>query len=629
MFDFVHEKKRLVQIVLLLIILPFAFWGVESYRNTNGGGEPLATVNGEKIHQQEFDRALRQQQNRMREMMAEKFDPAIVEKPEFQNAVLQNLISQKLLMQQAKAEGLSVSEDQLAEVIAGIEAFHKDGKFDKQQYVAALKNQDMTPPAFEKGLMQELGMQQLTDAYTQNGYASNAAADNLIRLNEQQRMVSLAVIPPDAFLKQSTVEDTAVKNYYEKNQAEFQTPEQARVEYVMLSADALQAQAKVDASAVRKYYDEHQAEMGEQEQRQAAHILISVPAQASDAERQAAKAKAEQVLQQVRQSPGKFADLAKQFSQDPGSAANGGDLGMFGRGMMAKPFEDAVFQLKPGEISGLVQTEFGYHIIKLIAVQPAKIQSFDEAKSLIEQRLKLQQANDNFTELADKFSNIVYEQSDTLKSAADLVKTPILQSPWLTKNQPGSPPWTDKALQAVFSKEVIKDKRNSAAVEIAPNTLLAVRLLEYKPASTRPLAEVSDAIRQKLQRQQALELAYKQGKTTLEQLLRGEHPAVEWKATQVLTRSQRSEEGDLVRRVFQMDVGKLPAYIGAENPQHGYTLVRLEAVKEGAAIDDAKRARYVQQLRQMTGDELFQAYLADLRKRAKISAKPLSTEDRK
>jgi peptidyl-prolyl cis-trans isomerase D len=473
-------------------------------------------------------------------------------------------------------------------------------------------------------------MRQLTDAYVNNGYASTSIAEKLIRLNEQQRVISMAQISADSFISQVKVDETAVKAYYDKNTMDYQTPEQARVEYTTLSAEALMAQVTVDNGEIKKYYEEHQPEFGTQEQRQAAHILISAAAQASDADKKAAKDKAENVLQQVKQSPGKFAELAKQYSQDPGSASNGGDLGFFGHGMMVKPFDDAAFQLKTGEISGLVQSDFGFHIIKLVAIKPAKIQALDEVKGTIELKLKLQKAGDKFAELAEKFSNSVYEQSDTLKPAAELAKSPLQQSAWLSKTQAETPPWTAKALQAVFSKEVLKDKRNSSAVEIAPNTLLAVRLLEYKPASTRPLAEVSGAIHQKLLRQQALELAFKQGKATLDQLKKGEKPGVDWKAGQAMTRSQLSVQGgDLAGQVFQANAAKLPAYIGMEKAQSGYLLVRVDEVKEVAAVDDAKRKRYAQEISKLTGEELLQAYLTESKKNAKISIKAIAADENK
>ena len=626
MFDFVHEKKRLVQIVLLLMILPFAFWGVESYRKS-GGGEALATVNGEKIHQQEYDTAVRQQQERMRETLKDQFDASVFDKPDVKHAILDNLVSQHILTQQARSAGMRIGDDILAQVIGGIEVFHKDGKFDKQQYESVLRGQNLTGPLFEERVRQELATRQLTDGYTQNGYASISAADKLIYLNEQQRVVSVALVTPDTFLKQATTDDAAIKAYYDKNTVEFQLPEQARVEYVTFSSDALQGQVTVSDTEIKKYYDEHQPEFGEQEQRQAAHILIAAAAQASDAEKQAAKAKAEQILQQIRQSPGKFAELAKQNSQDPGSAVNGGDLGLFGRGMMVKPFEAAVFKLKPGEVSDLVQTDYGYHIIKLVAIKPGKVRTLEEMKSSVILKLKQQKANDQFAEQAEKFGNTVYEQSDTLKPAADLVKVPVQQSTWLSKGQAGALPWTAKALQAVFTHEVLQEKRNSVAVEVAPNTLLAARLLEYRAASARPLAEVSDAIRQRLLRQQAQELAVKQGQQTLEQLRHGVQPNLAWKSGQTVTRGQRANlDVELIRQVFQADAAQLPGYAGAESVQGGYMLVRVDAIKEAPAPDDAKRARYIQQLRQLTSEQILQAYLADSKQHADIKIKGFSTD---
>ncbi len=332
MFNFVQNKKRLVQIVLALIILPFAFWGMDSYQNSDGG-EALATVDGEKIGQQEFDNALRQQQNRMREMMGNNYDPAMFDQPESKRSVLENLVTQRLLMLQARAAGLAVSDSQLSQTIAGIEAFQQDGKFDKQRYETALRGENMSPQTFEMRVAQELSTRQLTDAYTQNGYASRTAADNLMRLNEQQRVIAVAEITHQPFLQSVTVDESAVQSYYETKQKEFQTEEQVRVEYVIFQAAALQAQVTVDEGEIRKYYEEHQPEFGTQEQRHAAHILIAFTPQASGADKQAARTRAEQVLQQVKQSPGKFAELAKQHSQDLGSAANGGDLDLFGRGM--------------------------------------------------------------------------------------------------------------------------------------------------------------------------------------------------------------------------------------------------------------------------------------------------------
>ena len=629
MFDFVHGNKRFVQIVLSLIILTFAFWGVDSY-NKSSPGKALATVNGNKINQEEFDQAARQQQDRMRKVMGSNYDQTMFDKPEIKRTILENLISQRLLMSQARSIGLTVSEKYLAQNIAGIEVFQKDGKFDKQLYESVLRREKISPLTFEANVARDLYMRQLIDAYMRNGYASHITADNLIRLNEQQRVVAVAKISFESYLNQVKVNEAAVRDYYDTNLKEFQTDEQVKVEYVTFSADALQSQVSVDEAEIKKYYEEHQNEFGTPEERHAAHILIAVAAQASDADKLAAKTRAEQILQKIKRSPDKFAELAKQHSQDPGSAASGGDLGQFGPGAMVKPFEEAVYKLKVGEIGGLVQTDFGFHIIKLLSVSPAKTLPLDEAKSAITQRLKLQKTNDKFAELAEKFNNTVYEQSDTLKPAAELIKMPIQKSDWLSKKQAGSLPWTDKVLQAVFAEDVTQKKRNSAAIEIAPNTLLAARLLEYKPVSTRSLKEVNDSIRQKLQRKQALESAVKQGQQVLAQLQRGEKVNVEWTVPTAITREQHvGLDSSIARQVFQADVAVLPSYVGIENAQNGYELVRVDAIKPVAVIDDAKYASYMQQLRQITGDEMFQAYLADARKHADITMKSFSADENK
>ncbi len=618
MFDLVHENKRLVQIVLALIILPFALWGVSSYEKSGGSAEVVATVNGAKITQQEFENALHQQQERMRKQLGANFDTAMLDNPEMKRAIIENLVAQQLLVDRAKADGLVVPDGQVAQLISGIEAFQDGGKFDKKRYATVLATQNMSPLMFEARLRDELLVQQMQDAYAQNGFATNKVADNVIHLNEQQRVVSVSPLLFQTYITQAKVDDAAMKKYYEQNSKEFQVQEQAKVEYVKLSVDDLLAKVVVNKDDVRKYYDEHQGDFGTPEERRAAHILIAVNAAASQAEQDAAKAKAEQLLQQVKQNPASFAELAKKNSQDPGSAAKGGDLGFFVHGMMVKPFEDATLALKVGEVSGLVKSDFGYHIIKLIAVKPSRVLPFDEAREGIVNKLRQQKAAEMFADLAERFSNTVYEQSDTLKPAADLAGAKIEKSGWLIKGMVSGEPWSAKMLQAIFNDEVVKNKRNTAAIEVATNTLVAARILEYKPASARAFSEVQEMIRQKLLQQQALELAAKQGKTMLEQLQGGSKTALSWGVAQSVTRDKHgSLDAGLVRQIFQANPAKLPQFVGAEVGQ-GYLLVRIDAVKEGEAISDEKRSSYIQKLRQLTGEEMSRAYLSDAKQHASI-----------
>lgn len=637
MFDFVHDNKRLVQIVLAFIILPFALWGVSSYDRSGNDADVAATVNGEKISQKEFENALHKQQDRMREQLGASYDPSMFDKPEIKQAVLENLITQHLLIQHARSARLTVPDEQVVQVIAGIKAFQGvNGKFDKKRYETLLANQNLSPVAFEASVRNELLGQEMQETFLQNGFASGSVADNIIHLIEQQRVISVLPISFQSFMPQAKVDDAAVKNYYEQNSSEFQINEQAKVQYVSFSAADLLKNIQVSDEEARNYYDEHKNEFATPEERRVAHILIAVKASAPQAEQDLAKAKADLVLQQVRKNPVKFSELAKKYSQDVGSAASGGNLGFFANGvrgmpgMTAKAFDAAAFSMKVGEVSGLVKSDFGFHIFKLLAIRPSTVVSFEAARQGIVSKIRQQKASDKFAELADKFSNTVYEQSDTLQPAAELVGAKVEQSGWLVKGVASAEPWTAKMMQAIFNKDVVKNKRNTDAIEVVPNTLVAARILAYKPAALRPLNEVRDQIREKLLHQKAQELAVKQGKSLLAKLQDGSAQKLSWGPTQSVTRGKHgSLDMELVRKIFQANSAKLPQYVGAELPQNGYTLIRIEAVKNGAAIDDAKRASYEQQLQQLTGEEMLRAYLADAQKSAKIKLNLPATQSSK
>lgn len=618
MFDFVQEKKRFVYIILALMVLPFAFFGLDSYRHSENAQAP-ATVNGVKISAQELDNSLRQQQEQLRQRMGANFNPALFDTPEMKRAVLDNLIAQRVLLEQARAAGLIVTDDQIAQLIASIESFQENGKFDKKRYESVLANNNLSPLMYEASVRDDLVRQQMNEVYARNGYASVTLADKLIRLNEQQRVVSMATIPLQPLMTTVKVEQADIKKYYEENAKDFAVPEQVKVEYVMLATEDLLDKVSVSTDELHAYYESRKSEFGTPEQRQVSHILINASAKAPQSEQDAAKIKAADILAQVRRAPAKFAELAQQYSQDPGSAANGGDLGFFGKGMMVKPFEDAAFALNQGEISGLVKSDFGYHIIKVVAIKPARVPSFDEVRESILNKLRQQKASERFAELAEKFSNIVYEQSDTLKPAADLVGAKIEQSGWLIKGTPSAEPWNAKSLLAIFSDDVVKNKRNTPAIEVNPTTLLSARVLEFKPASVKPLSEVQAMIQQKLVRTQAALLASQQGKEALAALQKSGKANVSWEASQSITRAQHNRiEAGLVRQVFQADATKLPQFVGAEMSQGGYAIVRVDAVKEAAPPDTRKQASYVQQLRQMSGDEVFQAFMADAKAHANI-----------
>lgn len=619
-----HAQGKIAKIILVLITVPFALWGVDSYIQHGGGGPVAAKVGKHEISQQEFAQALKDQQERMRASLGNKFDAAIMDRPEMRMSVMNGLIDQRLVLDEAAQEGLSVSDAQLAKIISSIEAFWEGGKFSQARYEMVLRQQNMSPAMFEHRLRQDILLQTAQEGIARSALLPGSVSDNLIRVSEQQREVSQAIIPIEQFMSQAKSDPAAVKDYYEKHQDEFKLPEQVRLEYVILSAESLSGQISVSEDEVAKYYGEHSAQFGQAEERQASHILIGVAANASESEKSAARDKARKVHQEVKQSPANFAQLAKQYSQDTGSATQGGDLGFFARGAMVKPFEDAAFKMMQGEISEPVQSDFGFHIIKLTAIKVGKVRALQDVRDQIVQDLQKQKASKKFTESAENFSNLVYEQGDSLKPAAQQLGLKVEQSAWVSRMGSDTPLLNNaKLLQEVFADEVLKNKRNTEAIEIAPNTLVAARLLEHKPASVKSLDEVATILGQRLQRQQAVSLAVKWGKDALSQLQQGNSPAgLNWSQPQLVSRgSPAGLDVAVLREAFKIKSGKLPGYGGVENNQGGFTVLKVSKLVEGGVADEKMKKAYAQNFTNMLEREYASAYMASLKQKTKIDIK--------
>lgn len=629
MFELIYKHKRLVQVVLAIIFLPFAFFGVDSYFRSTDASVGVATVAGYRISQGEFNRALRERQEAIQRMAGGRADPALLDSAELRFNVLEALIRQRLLLQ--RAAGMAITDRQLQTVIGELPLFQQDGKFSFQLYDRFLKSQGMTPAMFEATLRQDLILQQVDEAYGGTGFVSRTVVERLARLSEQQREVSLVTIAPDRFLSQVKLEADAVKKYFDSHQDEFRIPEQVRVEYVMLTVESLLAQIPVDAAEIRKYYDEHRAQYEVREERQASHILIGVDATASAEAKQKARVQAEAIYKQVKQNADRFAELAKQHSQDPGSAANGGDLGYFGRGTMVKAFEDAAFGLKAGEISAPVETRYGFHIIRLTGVKGGQSSLFEEVRGQIEAELKKQRAGRKFSEIAENFNNVVFEQAESLKPAAELAKASPQQSAWITRERADAPLNHPKLLPAIFSEDVLKNKRNTEVIEVAPGVLVAARVIERKPAAVQPFDEVSGAIVRKITLQQAGQLAAQEGRAQLEKLRQGKDAQVTWAPPQLVGRADAKGLSEpVLKQAFRADTAKLPAYTGVDNPLGGFALIRITRVVEAEKIAPERQKAFAEGLRQMLGQEEMLAYIASLKQKAdvKVSKELLEKKER-
>jgi len=380
MFDFVTKNKRLIQVVLAIIFLPFAFFGVDIYFRDAGGGQSVARVSGQVVSQEEFSRALRERQQAIQRAMEGRVDPALLDNPELRFATLESLVQRRLLLDRALGAGLTVAESHLKSAIRDVQLFRDDkGAFSFPLYEQFLNSEGMTPVTFEARMRQDLLLQQLSNGYAGNAFAPRAVVDLVMRLSGERRELSHATLAPEQFLAQVKLDPGAAKKHYDANAGEFRVPEQVRVDYVVLSIESLMQGIRIEPDEVKKYYDNNQRQFGVEERRQAAHILVS--AEAGAEARQKARAKAEELYRQLQKKPAGFAEAAKKHSQDPGSAAGGGDLGTISRGMMkdVPEFEDALFKLKPGEISQPVETKLGFHVIRLTALQPARVKPFEEA----------------------------------------------------------------------------------------------------------------------------------------------------------------------------------------------------------------------------------------------------------
>ncbi len=614
-----HRKKLMIAI-FVIIIPPFAFFGIDSYFQRGGSGESLATIGDYKITQNEFNLALRERQEMLQRMAGGRVDPSLMDSPELRFSVIDNLVQQRLLLIRAQRLGLVVTDNQVQQLVSGVDAFREDGKFSYARYEELLKAQGMTPLLFEARVRQDLTTDHVIHPYTASAFVSRAEAANLLRISEQQREVSHYTLSPDRFVAQVKLDADAAKKYYDSHQDEFRVPEQVRIEFVTLSADSLVAQMQPSAADVRKAYDENVKRFAIKEARRASHILITADAAGGAEAKKKAKEKIDALHAQLKKSPKDFAALAKQNSQDPGSAANGGDLGFFERGSMVKPFEDAVFSMQAGEISAPVESEFGYHIIRLDAVRSGKAKSFEEARAEIETELKKQLAGRKYAELADAFSNTLFEQSESLKPAADLIRATPQKSGWISRAGSdnallGNP----KLLQAVFSDDVLKNKRNSEVVEVAPGVLMGARVIEHKPATVQPFDEISGALVKKLTLQQAAQLAAQEGRARLTALKEGKTAEVAWSAPVLASRGDaKGVPAEALRQAFKADVsGKLPVYSGVE-AGGGYTLVRVSKVQEVAADAKDKQNAIAQTLRQVAGQAELAAYLASLKQKTEV-----------
>lgn len=624
MFDLVRKHTKVLMFLMFLLIIPaFVLVGVDGYNRFNSTDAKVASVAGRDITQAEWDFAHRTDSDRLRASMPN-IDPKLLDSPAARYASLERLVRERVLAEAADKTQLGTSDARLAQelqrnpTIAALRG--PDGKLDMERYRQLAASQGFTPEGFEARVRRDLSLRQVEAGVLATGFTPPAIADVALGAFFEKREVQLARFATGDYLSKVVPTDAEIEAYYKANPQQFQAPESVAIEYVVLDLDAIKKSMAINEQDLKSYYDQNVERLSGREERRASHILISAAKDAPAAERDKAKARAQELLAEVRKNPAQFADIAKKHSQDPGSAASGGDLDFFARGAMVKPFEDAAFAMKKGDISDLVESDFGYHIIQLTDVKSPKQRSFEDLRAEIEADLKNQQAQRKFSEAAESFTNTVYEQSDSLKPVADKLKLEIRTASNVQRSAAANAQGVlanDKFLAALFGDDAVKRKRNTEAVEVGPNRLASGRVVSYAPARTLPLAEVRASVREKLVASRAAELARKDGEARL----------ATWKANPaqigenaiVVSRDQAQELAPkILDAALRADPTALPAQVGVDLGADGYAVLNVKRIVSRAAPDDAAANQARTQVAQLWASAENQAYYEMLKERYKV-----------
>ncbi len=626
MFDSIrNHKKYLMGFLMVLIIPSFIFVGIEGYTSFDRAGNAVATVNGKDITQVDWDQAHQVESQRLREAMPT-LDAKLLDSPEARYATLERLVRDRVLATAAQKLNLFTSDQRLARELQQNEAIaalrKPDGSLDVDAYRALVARQNMTPEMFEARVRADLSQRQVSQSIVGSGFAPTGLANVSLNAFFERREVQVARFNAADFASRVKPTDTEIEAFYNANGPLFQAPEQADIEYLVLDTSALQASLALNEADVRAYYDQNAGRLAGTEERRASHILLTVPAGAPAADKEAVRAKAAGLLERVRKNPASFAEVAKANSQDPGSAVNGGDLDFFSRGAMVKPFEDVVYALPKGGISELVETEFGFHIIQLTDIKSPPQRSFEAMKPEIETLLRQQQAQKQFAEAAETFSNLVYEQADSLQPAADRLKLQIRKAQGVLR-QPQTQPAgagvlaNERLLAALFAPDAIDQKRNTEAIETGSNQLVSARVVKHSPTRTRALEEVRESVRTRLVAQRAAELAREEGDKQL-QVWKAGGAANGLSAVQTISRenSQGLPQTVLVA-ALSVDPKSLPAWVGIPLGAEGYAVVKVEKVLPRTAREAQALGQEVQQYSQWWSTAESLAYYEALKQRFK------------
>lgn len=600
MFDFIRKHTKITMGFLFLLIVPsFVLFGLDGYSRSQEQRVAVAKVDGRDITQPEWDRAHQIEIDKLRASMPT-LDIKELDSPAAKYATLERLVRDRVIAAAAEKSMLGISDQRLAKELQQspeIMALRlPDGSLDKERYRQLLAAQGMSPEMFEANVRADLATRQVMQGIGATGFATPAVADLALNPYFEKRQIQVARLNAADYAAKLSPTDAELEAFYKANEKLFQSAEQVSIEYVVLDTEAVKSGIAVSEADLKTYYEQNTERLNAPQERRASHILITSAATDPAEAREKAKQKAAELLLAVKKSPASFAELARKNSQDPGSAANGGDLEFFTRGAMVKPFEDAVFAMNKGDISDVVESDFGYHIIQLTDIKTPKQRTFEEMRPQLAADMQKQEAQKKFSEAAEIFTNTVYEQSDSLKPAADRLKLELKTAANVLRTPaPGATGAlaNPKFLAALFSPDAIDNKRNTEALEVGPGQMVSGRVVQHTTARTQDFAEVKPMVRTRLLAQQGAAAARKDGENKLAAWKAAPASAV-LGAAQVVSRQDTQQQDPLIIDVaMRLGAASLPAFAGVDLGEQGYAIVQLSKVlpREVPPADVAKQER--------------------------------------
>lgn len=638
MLQTIRERAQgwIAWVIVILLIIPFALWGIQSYLGVSG--EPVAAkVNGFELTERDLDRQVRQTRIELREQLGAAYDPALFEAGVLREQVLDDMIREALLLDAARRLGLRVSDEELRLQILSEPAFQSNGRFDRETYEQMLRLQGLTPASFEAGLRQQMVGTQLPRALVESAFLTSADIADYQRLSGQQRAIDYARFAVADFLERDApVEEADIQAYYETHGSAFRTPEQVRVDYLMLDARSLASDVSVDEAELRAAYERDQARFVEPERREVRHLLLTLPPDADEAAEAATRAEIKALRERIAAGES-FEALAREHSKDPGSAERGGSLGTLSRDTLDPAFAQVAFSLQPGELSEPVRTPFGFHLIKVDLIEPEQISAFETVRDQLHEELAQQQAEAMYYELGERLASLAYEMPDSLEPVAEELGLEVVRSDWFSREGGEGPLGNPKVVAAAFSPEVLENGNNSDLIEPEPNVLRAivVRVAEHRSAAVRPLDEVREEILAAIRTEKAGAAARTAAETMLEQLQAGET----WEAlpenvvttTSGLVDRYAAEVPVAVReRAFTLPAPAEGAasYGIAELDDGDVVLVRLTEVRDGEVKpEEGVSSAESLMLAQLLGRHLYETMLDDMALRASIERKAPREEE--